>query len=75
MGIFGTGLGRWLKVGGALTRGPLAERLQLPPVRLGRDRGEREESGRFRWDGMGRFGALEMSEKHGPERASGRSAA
>jgi hypothetical protein len=75
MGIFGTGLARLLKVGGALSQGPLSERLQLPPVRLDRNRGGREEWGGFQWDGLGRRSGSEANGKHGPQRASSRSVA
>ena len=73
MGIFSIGLARLLEVGGALSRGPQADRLQLPRDGARRARWSRDEFGLFQW--TPRRGVQEKGPAHGPERASSRSAA
>jgi hypothetical protein len=75
MGIFSIGLARLLEVGGALSRGPQADRLQLPRDGDRRARWSRDEFGLFKWSGMPRRGATEAGIAHGSERASSRSVA
>jgi hypothetical protein len=75
MGIYGTGFARLLQVSGSLTRGPQADRLQLPGDGARRSRWNRDELGLVRWTGTPRRGAAETGGGHESERASGRSAA
>lgn len=75
MGIFGSGLARLLQVGGALSRGPQADRLQLPQDGLRRARWNRDEEGMFHWTTLPRrntFGTKDVG--HVVERSSPRSA-
>ncbi len=75
MGIFGTGFARLLQVGGALTRGPQADRLQLPIDGARRSRWNRDEIGLVHWTGTLRRSVSGTGGGHDSERASGRSAA
>jgi hypothetical protein len=75
MGIYGIGLARLLQVGGALSRGPQADRLQLPHDGTRRARWNGDEFGLVRWTGTLRRGAPETGGEHESERASSRSAA
>jgi hypothetical protein len=76
MGLF-HGLARLLEVGGALSRGPRSDRLELPRDAAGRARWNRDDVGLYQWSGSGmaRRGALENGAGHEFKRASGRSAA
>jgi hypothetical protein len=75
MGIYGIGLARLLQVGGALSRGPQMDRLQLPLDGAKRSRWNKDEFGSVRWTGTLRRGAAETGGEHESERASSRSAA
>ena len=70
MSMTGNGLARLLQVGGALSRGPRMDRLQLPRLIPRRDRWDRDEAGLFRWSATARRGSPETGGGHGPERAS-----
>jgi hypothetical protein len=76
MGIFGTGLARLLQVGGALSRGPQADRMQLPQDGFRRARWNRDDEGMFQWTTLPRRHAFGMKDVgHAVERSSTRSPA